>query len=191
MTEYIAIEIDQETFANEEAVLAWIASSPYADLNRVTGFKLRKNNRALFLTPERKRPVYRYFTSLCYDKQFTLERPIQGVAVLRGGGPKYTVTDFLPLSKATLDDMEVKRKNKEERLLRAKEARAEKKALEEKLYREAGIEKKTAKTREKKPRAGVKETTRRSTRTKVKKESPPIPPSPPHHNGVDITIVPQ
>jgi len=130
MTQVVGIEFCAEFFKDEKACMDWIAQSEWPDLGtRVKGMKLKKNNNARILTPERKRQVWQWNNFYGSADRLEIKRYSNApVVVVVCVGKKFAPTDYPPLLKKTIEHESQKKKRHEERVAKQ---RAEKRAKQE------------------------------------------------------------
>jgi hypothetical protein len=157
MTDVVCIEFCCQKYKTVEACLDWVKTSGYSALLRLKAFKLRKNKHALFLTDEKKRPVFRYNVNQHKYQRLDLER-FPGIIIVVGDpeAGEFNSADVPEMLPENFAAQEEKRRLKEERAEKVRQAREKLKEIRKQQ-------------KEERARSGVKDTTRKS-KKKTKKE---------------------
>lgn len=149
MTEITCIEFCKNKFKTLKECHDWIDSSEYKDVRRLKEFKLRSTRNPVFLTSEKKRPVYTYKVNL--HKYQTLESDrYPGVIVVSGESPfsETVIPEMLPENFAFQEEKRKEKERKaEESRIKKEKARAIRKQEKEERDRIRGNVKDTTKKR--------------------------------------------
>jgi len=154
MTNIVSAEFCCSVFKDQAACLAWLKDSDFHQLKRISDFKLRRAKSAVFLTNEKKRPVWRYQYDL-HKYAIINQKRFEGVVIMIGDGPieDSEIPKMLPENAAAVQE---KIKLKEEKAEAARVLREQKKATLRKLKGES--------------RGSVKDSTKVKRKRKTKKE---------------------
>ena len=129
MTSVVAIEFCADHFKSEKECKDWLQNSEYAELLRVTKFRLKTNAQAQILTNERKRPVWKWSQGLGSHTRVDIVRPVSTVVVANAAGPRFTPVELPTPLPSNVQREEEKKARHAERVAFARAQREEKARL--------------------------------------------------------------
>jgi len=115
MTNVVAIELCADHFKTEQSCLDYLKDSPYAEILRVSKFRLKKNGQAQILTKERKRAVWKWSQGLGTHERLDFTRPMSTVCLALAAGLRFSPTDYPSLLPKTIEAERIKKEKLEAR----------------------------------------------------------------------------